>query len=48
MSVASAASLAGLTIEETAGLVMPSQEDFDPAVREELEQLSDVRDRIAV
>jgi hypothetical protein len=46
MSVASAASLVGLTIEEIADMVTPSQEDFDPAVNEELEQLRDVRDRI--
>ena len=46
MSVASAASLTGLTIDEIADLVRPTREDFDPAVTEELEQLRDVRDRV--
>jgi Zn-dependent peptidase ImmA (M78 family)/transcriptional regulator with XRE-family HTH domain len=48
LSVPSAASLTGLTIDEIADLVAPSNEDFDPAVQQELEQLRDVRERVAI
>lgn len=45
VSVGTAASLTGLTIDEIADLITPPWEDTDPAVRQELEQLDDVRQR---
>lgn len=47
VSVASAASLTGLTVDEISELVTPT-EGADPAVQEELGQFRDVRDRIAL
>jgi Zn-dependent peptidase ImmA (M78 family)/transcriptional regulator with XRE-family HTH domain len=48
MSVASAAGLTNLTIDDISELVSPASEDFDPAVKEELGQFRDVRERIAI
>ncbi len=48
MSIASAAGLTGLTIDDISELVTPANEDFDPAVKEELGEFRDVRERIAV
>jgi hypothetical protein len=48
MSVATAAGLTNLTIDDISELVSPASEDFDPAVKEELGQFSDVRERIAI
>ena len=48
MSVASAAGLTGLTVDEISELVTPAGERADPDVQEELGQFRDVRDRIAL